>query len=156
MPKVFGYICYRINDRQTAEDLTSAVFEKALVSFKTYNAQKAGMSTWVFAIARNTVIDPFRTARTQQTVVLDETMDFTAENCDPEEELLKADEVRKLRKLVEGLSHNERGIISLKFGGGLTNREIARVTGLSESNVGVIIYRTVRKLRDEFGEGWDG
>lgn len=156
MPKVFGYISYRVNDRQTAEDLTSAVFEKALAAFATYDSRKAGMSTWVFTIARNTLTDHFRAAHTRKTVVLDETMDFTAENCDPEEELLKADEIRKLRKLIEGLSQNERSIISLKFGGGLTNRDIARTLGLSESNVGVIVYRTVRKLRDGFGEAEDG
>jgi RNA polymerase sigma-70 factor (ECF subfamily) len=156
MPKVFGYISYRVNDRQTAEDLTSAVFEKALGAFATYDPRKAGMSTWVFTIARNTLTDHFRAAQTHKTVVLDETMDFTAENCDPEEDLLKADEVRKLRELIAGLSQSERGIISLKFGAGLTNREIARTLGLSESNVGVIIYRTVRKLRDEFGEAADG
>jgi RNA polymerase sigma-70 factor (ECF subfamily) len=81
---------------------------------------------------------------------------ITAENSDPEEELLRADEVRKLRQLIEGLSQNERSIISLKFGGGLTNRDIARTLGLSESNVGVIVYRTVRRLRDGFGEAEDG
>jgi RNA polymerase sigma-70 factor (ECF subfamily) len=41
----------------------------------------------------------------------------------------------------------------LKFSGGITNREIARVTGLSESNVGTILCRAIRKLRDDFS-GW--
>jgi RNA polymerase sigma factor (sigma-70 family) len=156
MPRVFGYISYRVNDRQTAEDLTSSVFEKALGAFKSYNPERAAMSTWVFAIARNTLIDHFRAASTHQSVAIDEDMDFADENCDPETDLLKSEEGRKLRKLVESLTQDERGIIALKFGAGLTNREIARTTGLSESNVGVIIFRTVRKLRDRFGEEGKG
>jgi RNA polymerase sigma-70 factor (ECF subfamily) len=152
MPRVFGYINYRVNDRQTAEDLTSAVFEKALGAFKSYDSQKAAMSTWVFAIARNTLIDHYRAASSHQNVAIDETMDFVDEGCDPEKDLLKSDEARSLRKLIAGLSENERGIIALKFGAGLTNREIARTTGLSESNVGVMLFRTVRKLRDMYGE----
>ena len=47
------------------------------------------------------------------------------------------------------LSHRERDLIGLKFAGGLTNRRIAALTGLSESNVGVILYRAVRRLRTE-------
>ena len=39
----------------------------------------------------------------------------------------------------------------MKFGGEMTNREIAKTIGLSDSNIGIIIYRTVRKLRDSFG-----
>jgi RNA polymerase sigma factor (sigma-70 family) len=152
MPKVFGYISYRVNDRQTAEDITSKVFEKALSAFTSYDPGKAGLSTWVFAIARNTLTDHFRSAHNQQNVALDETMDFVDEGCNPESDLLRADEVRRLRKLIEGLSAEERGIIALKFGAGLTNREIAKTSGLSESNVGVIVYRTVRKLRQRFEE----
>ena len=156
MPKVFGYISYRVNDRQTAEDLTSIVFEKALGAFKNYNPQRAAMSTWVFAIARNTLTDHFRSVSAHQTLVLDESMDLPDAGCDPENDLLRAEEARALRKLVAGLSDNERGIIALKFGAGLTNREIARTTGLSESNVGVTLFRTVRKLRDMYGEARDG
>ena len=51
------------------------------------------------------------------------------------------------------MNQNEQELISLKFSGELTNREISRITGLSESNVGTILCRAVRKLRDEF-MGW--
>ncbi len=50
---------------------------------------------------------------------------------------------------VAGLKERERDLIGLKFAGGLTNRRIAELTGLSESNVGIILYRTIRKLRTE-------
>ncbi len=44
----------------------------------------------------------------------------------------------------------ERELVALKYGAELTNREIARMTGLSESNVGTILNRVVAKLRNEW------
>ena len=55
LPKVFRYISYKIADTHLAEDLTSAVFEKALTKFKSYDENKAAFSTWIFRIARNTL-----------------------------------------------------------------------------------------------------
>jgi RNA polymerase sigma-70 factor (ECF subfamily) len=57
--------------------------------------------------------------------------------------------------MLKELAIRERELIALKYGGGLTNREIARATGLSESNVGTILHRVVGRLRarweDEHG-----
>jgi RNA polymerase sigma-70 factor, ECF subfamily len=55
-----------------------------------------------------------------------------------------------LQSCLAELSHSEQEIISLKFGAEMTNRQIAKTLSLSESNVGIIIYRAVRKLRDGF------
>jgi len=50
---------------------------------------------------------------------------------------------------VARLSDRERDLVALKFAAGLTNRRIAELTGLSESNLGVILYRAVPRLRAE-------
>lgn len=57
----------------------------------------------------------------------------------------------RLNRALDTLSAKERNIIALKFGADLKNTEIARVTGISESNVGVILYRSMRKLKSEIG-----
>ena len=72
LPKVFRYISYKVSDVHLAEDLTSTVFEKALTKFKSYDEKKVAFATWVFRIARNTVIDHFRVSSRQRTVTLDE------------------------------------------------------------------------------------
>jgi RNA polymerase sigma factor (sigma-70 family) len=150
MPKVFRYIIYWVNDKHTTEDLTSAVFEKALVKFKTFNVAKATFGTWIIAIARNTVIDYFRRNKRYETD-LDQALDIIDGDDSPDERIIKAEELRKLRLCMERLSAPEKEIISLKFGGELTNRAISRELRLSESNVGVIVFRAVRKLRDCIG-----
>ena len=153
LPKVFRYVRYRVNDLQVAEDLTSGVFEKALTSFSKFSSDKASFSTWIFTIARNTVIDHYRVRGRRQMVSLDEAaIEVPSSDPGPDEAVEKQEERERLRACLSELSREEQEIVSLKFGSGLSNRQIARTTGLSESNVGTKLYRAVRKLRDRFPE----
>jgi RNA polymerase sigma-70 factor, ECF subfamily len=156
LPKVYRYISYRITDVPAAEDLTSMVFEKALTKFKSFSSEKAQFSTWIFTIARNTLIDYYRVSHREKAVPLDDPAVAARPGISPEEESDREEEVRILNTCLARLSHTEREIISLKFGAEMTNRQIARELALSESNVGVIIYRAVRKLRDDFRGGQNG
>ena len=52
-----------------------------------------------------------------------------------------------MRSALAALSGREREIVALKFHGGLTNGEIARVLGISETAAGSLLYRTIEKLR---------
>ena len=60
--------------------------------------------------------------------------------------MLVQDKEQILRAL-QSLDSRSVEIIALKFGGGLTNRQIAGLVHLSESNVGVILFRALLKLR---------
>ena len=153
LPKVFRFIKYRIEDNSIAEDLTSVVFEKALTKIHTYRSQKAMFSTWIFTIARNTVTDHLRTSHKDATVSLDPESSHGKVDFSPEDVVIKAEEYRTLHSNIARLSQTEQKIISLKFGAEMTNREIARMLGVSESNVGNTVFRAVRKLRDSF-KGW--
>jgi len=154
--KVFRYIQYRVNNVQLAEDLTSAVFEKALVNFSKYSSDKASFSTWIFSIARNVVIDHYRVSRKRQTTSLDEAIEMPSRDLPPEEELERKEQLECLGVCLAELSEEEQEIIRLKFGAELNNRQIAKMLGLSETNVGTKLYRAVRKLRDNFQEAKDG
>ena len=153
MPKVFRYMSYRVNDITVAEDLTSAVFEKAMTRLSSYRSDKSSFSTWLFTIARNTVIDHYRMVTKKQTVPLEEVAEMSETKSSPEEEFSRKEERQRLQVCLAVLSNQEQDIVSFKFASELTNRQIANMIGLSESNVGTILYRAVRKLRDCF-EGW--
>ncbi len=156
LPRVFRYTNYRVNNIQLAEDLTSATFEKALVNFSKYCRDKASFLTWLMTIARNVVTDYYRAKGRRQTVPLEEAAEISARDLSPEEGLLKRDELEKLQGCLSDLSQDEQEIIRLKFGAELNNRQIAKMLGLSESNVGTKLYRVVRKLRDSFQESENG
>ena len=155
MPKIYRYVSYRVNDAATAEDITSGVFEKALAKFCDYRADRGAISTWLFTIARNSVIDYYRRRSKRPTVSLDDAPPL-ADDGDPVTDEIARREMRALLRLcLEILSRREQDIVSLKFGAEATNRQISRQLRLTESNIGTILYRTVRKLRDCFQERSD-
>jgi RNA polymerase sigma-70 factor (ECF subfamily) len=151
LPRVFNFHRYRVLDRATAEDLTSITFEKAWRARQRYRKDRAGVATWLLAIARNVAIDHFRRAKRRPEVPL---QDATApETATPEAEAEHRAELRRLRTLLAGLPPRERELVALKYGAGATNRAISKLTGLSESNVGTILHRTVGTLRAAWDEG---
>ncbi len=153
LSKVYRYISYRVKDVQLAEDLTSAVFEKALTKVNSYRSDKASFSTWLLTIARNTITDYYRSSIRKQTVSLEEAAEVATNEVSPDDSVVRNEERQRLQVCLARLSREEQEIISLKFGAELTNRRIAGMSGLSESNVGVKLYRAICKLRACFKEG---
>ena len=64
--------------------------------------------------------------------------------------MVEEDDLARLRKMLAMLPSREQDLIGLKYGSGLTNRAIANLTGLSETNVGTILYRVVNHLREHW------
>jgi RNA polymerase sigma-70 factor (ECF subfamily) len=149
MPRVFNYFRYRGFDRATAEDLTSTAFEKAWRARARYRKDRAAVSTWLLAIARNVAIDHLRRSRPE--VPLEEGTARDEET--PETTALRQAQLRRLQALLAALPERERELPALKYGAGATNRAIATLTGLAESNVGTILHRAVGALRARWDEG---
>ncbi len=150
LPRVYNYFRYRVGPGPEAEDLTSITFEKAWRARNRYRRDLASFSTWLFTVARNVAIDHYRQRRHH--VPLEEAADVPA-GPTPEEVAERRSDAEQLGRLVEGLPERERELLSLKYGAGLTNRAIARVSGLSETNVGTILHRTIQGLRADWKEG---
>ena len=149
LPKVFNYFRYRLNDGFIAEELTATTFEKAWKARRRYRKNKGAFTTWIFSIARNTGTDYLRRQEEKFQLDLGHVID------DPssiEEIYEKGEEVSQLLEILSRLDKREREVISLKYGAEFTNRKIAEITGLSETNVGTIIHRSKGKLREEWEE----
>lgn len=149
LPRVYNFFRYRVGDRDSAEDLTSATFEKAWRARHRYRADRASVSTWLLAIARNVAVDHRRRARVE--VPIEEAAPREEET--PERTALRDSDHQRLVALLAELPTRERELVSLKYGAGVTNRAIAQLTGLSESNVGTILHRTIDALRARWDEG---
>jgi len=147
LPRVYNFFRFRVGDGPVAEDLTSATFEKAWRARHRYRRDLGAFTTWLLTIARNVAVDHFRQRR--QHVALDLASELPAEGAADEAAERRSD-VEHLGRLLRTLPERERELLSLKYGAGLTNRAIARLTGLSESNVGTLLHRTVTALRDEW------
>lgn len=144
LPRIYNFFWYRVSDEALSEDLTAATFEKAWRGRERFRRDLSAFSTWLFTIARNVAADHFR--RRGATLPLES----IREQADPvllEETVQQSQEVARLIGLLSQVPARERELIAFKYGGGLNNREIARLTRLSESNVGTILNRTVERLR---------
>ncbi len=143
-PRVYNYFRYRLGREREAEDLTSRTFEKAWVARAQYRRDLAGFSTWLFKIAQNLVVDHVRSQRNH--VSIDQAADV-ADNEIPEYNLERQSDLSRLASLARELSPRDQELIALKYGAGISNRDIAKLTGLTESNVGSILHRLVQNLR---------
>jgi RNA polymerase sigma-70 factor, ECF subfamily len=68
----------------------------------------------------------------------------------PERAAMEGSDIARLAQLTANLPERERELLALKYGAAIGNRQIAQLTGLSESNVGTILSRTVEKLRSQW------
>ncbi|BAJ62290.1 MULTISPECIES: RNA polymerase sigma factor [Anaerolinea] len=144
LPRVYNYFRYRGLEDEVAEDLTAQTFEKAWRKRASYRHDLAAFSTWVLRIAHNVAMDYHRTHGRQVSL---EEMEVHGGEAHPEESMMARDEILRLRRLLAQLPPREQELVALKYGSGLTNRTIAQMTGLSESNVGTILHRVVQMLR---------
>ena len=144
LPRVYNYFRYRFGNDAVAEDLTSRTFEKAWTQRARYRRDLAGLATWVFSIARNVAVDHLRAQRPHLPL---EAADDVAAAGTPQDHAVHASDLQRLAALLQRLPAREQELVALKYGAAATNRAIAVLTGLSESNVGTILHRVVLELR---------
>lgn len=144
-PAVFQFFRYRGADTETANDLAATVFERALTYIHQFDPGKAQIQTWLFAIARNLSINHWKAEK--ETAPLDD--ELPEEHLPIEELIIQSHDKERVLAALHTLDKRSREIIAFKFSGELSNREIAELTRLTESNVGVILYRSLAKLRRE-------
>jgi len=146
-PRVFAYVYARVGNVHLTEDLVSEVFERAFAKADSLRSDNA-FSTWLFTIARNAIISHGRKYG-RETIVDPEVMrEIAPATASVEGELLQQEELQNVARLVREFPQREQDIISLKFDAELPNQQIADIMGLSEPNIRVIIFRTLRKLRE--------
>lgn len=149
LSRIYNFFRYRVGDGRLAEDLTAETFEKAWRNRQRYRRDLAAFSTWLFTIARHVAADHFR--RPNPEVPLEAATAVSGgENV--ESLVQRRADFERLAAQLGQLDERERDLVALKYGAGLTNRAIARLTHLSESNVGSLLHRVVQRLRTALEE----
>ncbi len=132
--KVLGYIKGKINNREDAEDLCADVFLKVQKKLMDYDEEKAGVSTWIYTIARNSVIDFYRGSHATEELP-DELSEELASDDETDAPLLKRETLHELAEALEKLSDEEKDVIILHYYQGLSLTEIQQRMGLSYGQV---------------------
>jgi RNA polymerase sigma factor (sigma-70 family) len=146
-PLVHKYTFYRAGDISTADDLTAEVFERLLIALPRYTPGKAPFGAWLFGIARHVINDHHRNQKRKHEVPSEEMDHLIAPEPQPEAAALISEKDNNLLNALNKLTGREKDIIALKFAAELTNRQIAKLIGLGESHIGVILFRSMQRLR---------
>ena len=146
---VFRYVRFRVATREAAEDVTSLVFMKALRSFERYDPSRAAPRTWLLRIARNAVTDHLRALRRRGSlhVSLDRTPDLVADVPSQDERVIKQERIQRLLNGSRKLRKADQEILSLRYGAGLSNAEIAEHLDISNNAVAVRLHRALKRLK---------
>jgi RNA polymerase sigma-70 factor (ECF subfamily) len=142
--RIYHYIYFRMVDEQKAEDLTSQVFLKAWEKKDYYKRTGAPFITWIYTIARNTVIDDYRTSK--QTVALEDGIRLESDQPNPAEECELHCESELLHAAIQSLTEEQQQVVTLKYMDGLTTEEIAARLGKRTGTVRALQMRALRTL----------
>ena len=138
---VYAYVASLLRDRAAAEDVTALAFERALRRRRSFDRARGSERAWLFGIARNAALDELRRRSRTAALVTDPPDEALADDEDP-------DRRATVRAALASLDPRERELIALKFHAGLSNAEIAKVIGATESAAGTRLHRAVTKLRE--------
>ena len=146
---IYDFIYYKTHHKETAEDLTSETFFKALKNIGQFD-QTRSFKSWLYGIAHNAVIDHYRRAR--PTADIDDVWDIPVEdNMVRDSETKRA--FAEVQKHMGTLSPIQREILILRLWQELPYKEIAEITGKSEANSKMIYSRAIAQLRSAVPSG---
>lgn len=145
--RVYRFIYFRVDKREDAEDLTEQIFVKALEKLPDYEEKGLPFEAWLFRVARNAVIDFYRTRKIH--VPLQKAAEVESSAPTPEEiaehSLTKEWIMEKLRRLPD----NYREVLVMTYLEELSHEEISLILGKPVAHVRVLQSRALAALRQK-------
>jgi RNA polymerase sigma-70 factor (ECF subfamily) len=142
---VHAYTISLLGDRSAAEDATALAFERLYRSRLRLDHRRGTPRAWLFSIARNAALDELR--RRQRRSRYELAGELSGDR-GPAEALEQVERRATVHEALASLSLREREVVLLKFHGQLSNSELARALGISESNAGTRLHRALTRLRE--------
>ena len=148
---IYRYISFRINDMQTVEDLASEVFTRFLSALRDRHATQNTIQGWLYGTAARVVKEQYRKQKRSETAPLDESLQSQA--ISPEHGVEKSMTLEQLRAALSGLTEDQQHVLALRFGQGMSIREVAGLIDKSEGSIKMLQARAVAALTRQMSEG---
>lgn len=145
--QVVGYLNHKIQNFADAEDLAGEIFEYCYKQFSNYNPSKASIQTWLYVIVNSRYKNYLRDHRFSEDI--DDYADIAVSDQIPMEQAVEIQEERQiLAKVLEQLPERQRKIVIYKYFGDMSTAQIAEKLGMTEGNVRVQLFRTIKQMQD--------
>lgn len=147
-PLIYRFIYLRVSHREEAEDLTHQVFLSAWQNIGSFQEQGLPVSSWLYQIARNRVIDHYRTKHTA--IPLDDAAEDIHPSIDDIADSLETKiQLEQIRIALRSLHPDQQDIIIMRFVEGLSNTEVAVALKKNEGTIRVLQHRALRNLKKQ-------
>ncbi|MBD3362597.1 sigma-70 family RNA polymerase sigma factor [Candidatus Dojkabacteria bacterium] len=147
--RIFNFINSRVTNKEDAEDLTSLVFERVMGNLQDFQWQGVSITSWVYRIARNAIIDYYRqNSDRKKDSSIEQIGDFLESKEEKIDKVLIDGEMEKaLYNSMREFKDEDQYLLYYKFFEELSNKEISEITGLTETNVGTRLHRLRKKIK---------
>ncbi|MBN2198160.1 sigma-70 family RNA polymerase sigma factor [Candidatus Wolfebacteria bacterium] len=143
-PQIYRFILIKVGHREEAEDLTHQVFLKSWQNISSYKFQGFPFSSWLYSVARNQVVDYYRTKK--KTLVIEEITELKIEDSYLKD-IDKEFDIERIKKAIFQLKDEYQDIIILRFIEDLSPKEIALIINKSEGAVKLLQHRAIKNLK---------
>ena len=144
-PRIYAYIYRRMGDAHLAEDLTGDVFVRVIQAIQSERFWHTSFQAWLYRIAHNRVADHYRRQPPVAELELDERV--AADEDDPASAVAERLFHQRLRAAIRCLTPGQQQVLALRFGQGMTAREVAEVMGKSTGAIEALQHRALATLR---------
>jgi RNA polymerase sigma-70 factor (ECF subfamily) len=147
---IFKYIYKRVDEEESAYDITSCVFVKAITNLPKYEYRGVPFASWLFRIAKSELYQSFRDKKAQRTVSIDSMQlgkvmeEFQFDEREHKRELLL--------KVLPLLKENQLQLIEMRFFERRSFREMGEILDLTENNAKVKTFRALIKLKELYAK----
>jgi len=146
-PTITKFVYQRVNEKDSAYDITATVFYDALRNINKYKHQGVPFSAWLYRIAINKINEAYRKNNSRRTIAVD---NEGLNNLHGEIELdVTAEKDEQLFSTLDKLEKEEMELIEMRFFENRSFKEICDITGMGESACKMRVYRILEKLKTQ-------
>ena len=144
--KIYRFIYVSLRHRENSEDITSKVFIKSFEKIKTYQTKSAPFGAWIYGIARNALIDHYRTGGRENPT---DSLPELPHDARIEKNIDISNSMKKLDTIMSQFDDEIKQILTLRLWEEMPFGDIAQILNKSEGAIKMSFYRSVAKLKDQ-------
>lgn len=147
LPKIYRFVLLKVSSKGEAEDLTHEVFLNVWQNINSFVPKGFPFSSWVYRIAKNEVIDFYRTNKNNLRLEQVEE-NFLKIPETQTREINQALDMEKIKSLISLLKTDQQDVLIMRFVEGLSHQEIAAALNKNEGAVRIIQFRAIQNLKE--------